>query len=310
VADETYKDLFAHHLRVDEFWEHPVRRLKTAGPFAALRQNLGFIADLRRRHVDLYVYLYGSMRTAMWGALAGVPQRWGFNLRGRKYFYTHRLVARHRYVVDLNLQFAREMGWNGTDNSLEFFLEPADQNAALKHLHAHGWKKPQPLLVVSPGGGWPVKCWDAERFGAVARRLAQATGAKVVLSGAPAEQGLIDACARALGTEFIPAVGLPLRQVAALIAQSRLFLGNDSGPKYFAEAFRVPTLICYGPTDFHNNNPASARHPVAGVTLDCRPCHSEICLQPRRICLDDLSVEAVYNSAWKLWNQFPPEARP
>jgi ADP-heptose:LPS heptosyltransferase len=310
VADETYKDLFSTHLRVDEFWEHPVRRLKTAGPLEALRQNLGVIGDIRRRRVDLYIDLYGSLRTAMWGALAGVPQRLGFNLRGRKYFYTQRIVAQHRYVVDLNLQFARELGWTGTDNSLEFFLDPADQSAALSHLHAHGWKKNQPLLVVSPGGGWPLKCWSAERFGALAQRLVRGTGCRVVISGAPAEQALIDACGRALDGDYIPAVGLPLRQLAAVIALSRMFVGNDSGPKYFAEAFRVPTLICYGPTDFRNNNPDSPRHPVAGLELDCRPCHSEICRQDRRICLDDLSVEAVYNSARELWNQTPPEGRP
>jgi ADP-heptose:LPS heptosyltransferase len=310
VADETYRDLFTAHKRIDEFWEHPVRRLKSAGPFAALRQNLGFIADLRRRQVDLYIDLYGSLRTALWGALAGVPQRLGFNLRGRKYFYTQRIVAQHRYVVDINLQFARELGWTGNDNSLEFFLEPADQSAALGHLHAHGWKKPQPLLVVSPGGGWPLKCWNAERFGAVAQRLATATGCRVVISGTPAEQALIDECGRALGGNFIPAVGLPFRHLAALIGMSRMFLGNDSGPKYFAEAFRVPTLICYGPTDYRNNNPATERNPVAGVEAACRPCHSEICRQGRRICLDDLSVETVYNSARELWNQASPKERP
>ena len=308
VADETFRDLFTAHKRVDELWEHPVRSLKTAGPLAAWRQNLGFIADIRRQRVDLYVDLYGSLRTALWGALAGVPRRLGFNLRGRKYFYTQRIVAQHRYVVDLNLQFARELGWSGTDNTLEFFLEPADHNAATDFLTAHGWKKPQPLLVVSPGGGWPLKCWGAENFGAVARRLAAATGCRVVVSGSASEQNLVEACGRALEGNYIPAVGLPLRTLAAIIGMSRMFLGNDSGPKYFAEAFRVSTLICYGPTDFRNNNPASARHPVAGVEVACRPCHSEICRQPRRICLDDLSVEAVYNSAVKLWNQ--PEDRP
>jgi ADP-heptose:LPS heptosyltransferase len=307
VADGAYQDLFTTHARVDEFWAHPAQQLKNGGTWYRLQQHFAFIRNLRRRKVDLFIDLYGSMRTAAWGALAGVPVRMGFNLRGRKYFYTHRVTAQHRYVVDLNLQFARGLGWTGTDNSLEFFLSPADREAANAHLQAQGWDGKQPLLVMSPGGGWPLKCWAPGHFAAVAQRLAAQTGARVVLSGAPHEQPLIDVCARVLGSAAISAVGLPLRHVAAIIALSRLFLGNDSGPKYFAEAFGVPTLICYGPTDYRNNNPDSPRHRVAGVDLACRPCHSEQCRQARRICLDDLAEETVYNSAMELWK--PREAR-
>ncbi len=301
VADDTYQDLFATHGRVDEFWAHPVKALKAAGTWGRIRQHLGFVRAIRKKKVDLFIDLYGSMRSAGWGALAGVPVRMGFNLRGRKYFYTHRITAQHRYVVDLNLQFARELGWTGTERTLEFFLSDADRSAAEAHLRTSGWDGKRPLLVISPGGGWPLKCWNAAHYAAVAQRLVAATGARVVLSGAPHEQPLIDVCAQALGKDALLAVGLPLRTLAGIIARSRLFMGNDSGPKYFAEAFRVPTLICYGPTDHVNNNPDTPQNRVAGVSVECRPCHSEQCRQARRICLDDLSEDTVYNLAMELW---------
>ncbi len=79
-------------------------------------------------------------------------------------------------------------------------------------------------------------------------------------------------------------------------------LGNDSGPKYFAESFGVPTLICYGPTDFLNNNPKTPRNLALYHDAECRPCHSEHCRQARRVCLDDLSEPEVEAAALRLWD--------
>lgn len=303
VADDAYRDLFAAHPCVNEFWGHPARELAARGGWYALRRHLAFVRSIRRWKIDLFIDLYGSARTAQWGWLAGVRRRMGFNLRGRKYFYTDRIVAAHRYVVDLNLQFARSLGWQGTDNTLDFFLAPGDLESVRAHLTAQGWDGRQPLVAVSPGGGWPVKCWSPERFGAVAGRIARDHGARVLITGAPAETPLIEACARTAGADVLRAVGLPLRQAAAAVSLARIYLGNDSGPKYFAEAFRVPTLICYGPTDFRNNNPDSPRHPVAVRPVACRPCHSEHCRQTSRVCLDDLGEDEVLAQAERLWQE-------
>ncbi len=308
VADEAYRELFTPNPRVDGYWGHPAAELKERGAVYAARHNAEFIRRLRAERFDWYLDLYGSMRTAGWGFWAGIPRRLGFNLRVRRWFYTDRIVAAYRYVVDLNLQFARRLGWQGEDNRLEFFLLPEDEAAAQRHLLDQGWDGRRPLLIVSPGGGWPVKCWPAERFGEVAKRLAADTGCQIVLSGTPAEREVIQACARALGGAYLEAVGLPLRQAAAVIRRGSLMIGNDSGPKYFAEAFGVPTLICYGPTDFINNNPEGPGRHVLYRDLPCRPCHSEVCRQERRACLDDLSADEVLQAARRLWAARPPAA--
>lgn len=301
IADEAYRDLFTTHPRVDEFWGHPARELAARGATYAWRQHWDVVRRIRHERVDLYVDLYGSLRTALWGALAGVPERLGFALRVRKRFYTRPIIAAHRYVVDLNLQFAQALGWQGTDRRLEVFLSEGDREAARQRLREQGWCPGQPLLAVSPGGGWPLKCWPAERFGEVAAELARETGSRVVIMGSTPEQERVDACARVLGGTALKAVGLPLRTLAAVIAEARLFLGNDSGPKYFAEAFDVPTVICYGPTDFVNNNPDPPRHRVAFSPVECRPCHSETCRRGERVCLDRLGTEEVLDLARALW---------
>ncbi|MCK5219631.1 glycosyltransferase family 9 protein, partial [bacterium] len=239
VADEIYHELFETNPRVDEFWGHPGSKLQKNGVRSAFKQQWDTIRNFRKRKIDLFIDLYGSLRTALWGAGAGIPIRMGFNLRGRKYFYTHKIKAACRYVVDLNLQFARVLGWQGGNNALEFFVTERDRDQAWQYLRERRWDPRRPSLVVSPGGGWPLKQWGAERFGQVARKLVRSTGCQVLITGTPQEQPLITACRDTLkGVLHIPVVGLPLRQLAAVIGQSRLYLGNDSGPKYFAEAFK------------------------------------------------------------------------
>ena len=305
VADEAYADCFTYHPDVDRFRAHPARALRAGGARAEIAHMRDFTGRLRRERYDVYLDLYGTARTALWGLAGRIPRRLGFPLRARRWCYTQTIAARHRYVVDLNLQFAEALGGSGFDRRLAFFLGPGDGAAAEAHLHRGGWDPSRPMLGVSPGGGWPVKCWAPERFGALARRLREATGCQVVLTGTEAERPLLAACARELDTDPLEAVGLPLRTLAAVIKRCRVFVGNDSGPKYLAEAFSVPTLICYGPTDYINNNPPSALRRVAVRDVPCRPCHSERCREPRRVCLDDLDVDAVYAELASLWRSGP-----
>jgi heptosyltransferase II len=303
VVDDLYQDLVAVNPRVDEVWTHPARELRLRTGWYAARQQAAMIRRIRQERFDLFLDLYGTLRTALWGFLGRIPRRMGFALRGRKYFYTQAIVAEHRYVVDLNLQFAGLLGWQGQDRSLEFFITPDDEAQARLAMTRRGWTPAQPLLVVAPGGGWPLKQWGAERFGRVARGLVAATGCQVALIGTVSEALLLAECAAELAEPALVLEGLPLRQVAAAIRGARLFLGNDSGPKYFAEAFGVPTLICYGPTDSVNNNPVSPRNRVATHSQPCQPCHSEICRAGRRACLDDLAEDEVLKLALSLWGR-------
>ncbi|MCD4812158.1 glycosyltransferase family 9 protein [bacterium] len=303
MADDSYQDILETNPRIDALRLHPASQLRQAGQGDALRQQWQAIRAIRQEKYDLYIDLYGSLRTALWGYLGKIPYRMGFDLRGRKYFYNHTIQAKYRYVVDLNLQFAQALGWEKKSNQLEFYTTPQDEVRAHEHLKRQHWNAAKPYMVVSPGGGWPLKQWGAKRFGRVAKAMADKTGCQIVLSGSQAETLLIQTCGAAADIPVINAVGLPLRQVAAIIKGSRLFLGNDSGPKYFAEAFGVPTLICYGPTDYVNNNPQRPQNQVACFQTECRPCHSEICRMPSRDCMNRISEDEVAARALKLWEK-------
>ncbi len=96
--------------------------------------------------------------------------------------------------------------------------------------------------LIHPGSGSRSKNWPMERFAELGRRL-EALGHRVAWVRGPAEPDL--------PPEIPPdrVIDQPsLRALAATLAQSRVFIGNDSGVSHLAGATGAPTLVLFGPT--------------------------------------------------------------
>ncbi len=105
---------------------------------------------------------------------------------------------------------------------------------------------PMPTVLAHPGSSAAGKCWPLERYTAWAQAL-RGSGVEVGFISGPIEREL----EMALPND-IPHFRPPnLRTLAALLAQVRLFVGNDSGPGHIAAAVGTPTLSLFGPTDPH-----------------------------------------------------------
>jgi heptosyltransferase-2 len=101
------------------------------------------------------------------------------------------------------------------------------------------------FLALHPGSGSALKNWPPARFGAVVSKLAP--GRPWLLAEGPADT---EAATPLAGLPMVvPARHLPVRVLGALLAQARLFVGNDSGLSHLAAAFAAPVLALFGPTD-------------------------------------------------------------
>jgi ADP-heptose:LPS heptosyltransferase len=102
-------------------------------------------------------------------------------------------------------------------------------------------------LAVHPGSGGKRKCWPARRFVELVVRL----HAPVLLVEGPADSEVCREFAEALPT-LVPlarATDVPLVRLAAVLTESRGYIGNDSGVSHLAGALGVPTVAVFGPTD-------------------------------------------------------------
>jgi ADP-heptose:LPS heptosyltransferase len=125
---------------------------------------------------------------------------------------------------------------------------------------------PGPWIALGPTANWDRKVWSAEGFIGLFKRLSAPGGAlegarAVVLGGPGAQEAAMAApVLAALGERAVDLVGrLELPQVAAVMARSALFVGNDSGLMHLAAAAGTSTLGLFGPSRVGEYAPAGKR---------------------------------------------------
>jgi len=119
---------------------------------------------------------------------------------------------------------------------------PADLSwltAPVEHLHL-----PERFALMVPGCSphLPHKRWPAQRYGLLARRLAERGLASVVV-GTGVDQGAIDGV-RAAAPGVVDLGGrTTLFELAAVARQAAVAVGNDTGATFLASAVGTPTLM-------------------------------------------------------------------
>ena len=106
-------------------------------------------------------------------------------------------------------------------------------------------------VVVHPGSGSVSKCWPRDDFAHVIEMLRkEEPEVRVILGEVELEtwpRDLVKDWTRRFGAEHID----DLDQLWSILAQARLYVGNDSGPTHLAAQLGLPTLALFGPTQPH-----------------------------------------------------------
>ena len=105
---------------------------------------------------------------------------------------------------------------------------------------------PSKFVAIHPSSGSASKNWAPERFAGLAR-LAGAAGLDVVWIQGEADQNVVPELARRGPGQV--ACELPLAELAAVLARSAVFVGNDSGVSHLAAAAGAPTVALFRATD-------------------------------------------------------------
>jgi len=115
-------------------------------------------------------------------------------------------------------------------------------------LEATGPSIRQSLVVIHPGSGSTHKCVAPETLAAVVTALQTSGATPVVLEG-PADREPGERLLQLCANPPIVLKGLDLFTVAGVLAQARLFVGQDSGITHMAGLMGVRTVALFGPTD-------------------------------------------------------------
>lgn len=277
------------------------RRWRSLGALERLRREKRLFAELRERRYDLVVHLSEHTRGAWLARLLGARYRVGPIDRGRGGWwhksFTHLYpLIRNRHHVEVNLDALRRIGIQpGTGERKVVFIPGAAAEARVRDLVV------EPFIHMHPASRWRFKCWPAERNALLADKLAE-EGHRVVMTSAPDEAGFIDEILGKMKSQPVNLAGqLSLKELGALTARARLFIGVDSMPMHLAGAMGVPTVALFGPSSEVIWGPWNVEQRVVTTTHSCRPCGADGCGGGKvSECLTLLGVEPVHAAAQEL----------
>lgn len=288
------------------------RHRKNHGLLAYIRAEWALLQALRKRHYDLIVHLTDHPRGAWISRLCGVRWAVARKVSGRggwwnnaftHFFSSPRAALRH--TVELNLDSLRRIGVFPSQDERGLCLVAGDQaDSRIALLLQNLGLETTPFIHIHPASRWHFKCWPVEKMAALINLL-QSEGHRIVLSAAPeaSEMSMIEAIQSRLEQAAPSLAGqLSLKELAALSARARLFIGVDSAPMHIAAAMVTPAVALFGPSGDKEWGPwAVAHRVVASDTHPCRPCGIDGCGGSKvSDCLTTLSVERVHNAVQEL----------
>ncbi|MGC2533073.1 MAG: glycosyltransferase family 9 protein, partial [Candidatus Sulfotelmatobacter sp.] len=225
---------------------------KSPFSIATLQRAATVWNDVRDAGYDVAVDLQGAMRSAALARLSGARVVYGAaepRESPASLWYTRKVVTHGRHVIQQNLSVVEGLvGWEmkgaGEGTPSDFPCDPVAEARIEEELAQHHVRD---FAILNPGAGWGAKRWPAERYGEVARRLAD-QGVRSILNYGPGEEELARKADAASGG-IAEAMSCSVSELIALTRRARIFIGGDTGPLHLAAALRVPAVAIFGPTD-------------------------------------------------------------
>lgn len=264
------------------------RAWKNLGPLGQASAEWRLLSTLKSRGYDFVIHLTEHRRGAWLVRLLNprwsVAPRVGSRGRSWRSAFTHlypKPLAGGRHTVERNLDGLRRVGLQPTDADKQLVLVPGTEAAArVDALMSQRGLTVGRFVHLHPASRWLFKCWPAAKVAQLADALS-ARGLPIVLTAAPdeAEKALIAAILAEARTPLIDLSGqLSLKELAALTAKAKLFVGVDSAPMHIAAAMRTPTVALFGPSGDIEWGPWRVAHRVvASDAHPCRPCGLDGC---------------------------------
>ena len=302
VYDDTRPMLEGHPALSQLFFVGRKWRERSALSRLSLENHL--LKSLRARRYDLIVHLSEQPRGAWLTRLLGARYSVAPAMPGRGKFwkksFTHLypLVAgNRRHQVELNLDALRRIGVQPGPNERNVTFVPGpDAERRIDQLVGA-----EPFIHLHPASRWTFKCWPAEQNAQLIDRLA-VDGHRVVITAAPDEVAFVQRIVDQANAKTQNLAGqLTIKELGALTARAKLFIGVDSMPMHLAAAMGTPTLALFGPSGEIEWGPWNVERRVVTTTHTCRPCGQDGCGGGKvSECLSFLPVDPVHAAAREL----------
>jgi len=267
-------------------WKQLWKRRK----YLTLLRELGLLRKrLKAKQFDLAIDLQGLLKSGVWAYLSGAAKRIGLGSKEGSARFMSEVIIRQGDDPRIGSEYyhlAAELGLDVAEFEMEIALSEED-DAYAAEFRAMG-----EYAVICPFTTRPQKHWVEARWPVLAEQIMAQRGIPVMMLGGPAD---VAAAARihAANGEIINLVGKSsLTQTAAVIKQSALLVGVDTGLTHMGIAFDVPTLALFGSTcPYTETTHDNAR--VLYHKMSCSPCRRNPSCDDDFTCMKKLTIEEI-----------------
>jgi ADP-heptose:LPS heptosyltransferase len=194
---------------------------------------------LMLRRYPLVVYLRGSVPLLCLGLTS--------RFAATKYVFAEPVIDRYMGALE------RLLGPVPRKNP-RLLVTAEDTRAAQELLRANNGQA-GPHVAIHAAASVATRTWPPERFAAVADELRREHRAHVHFLSGPADRPILDRIARAAAFPHSYHSTLRLPQVAALIRECDLFIGNDSALMHMAAAVGTRLVVLWGSANLSMSYP-------------------------------------------------------
>jgi ADP-heptose:LPS heptosyltransferase len=297
LVEEPYAAVFFRHPAV-----HEVLRVRSrTRPAEAGWGRFRTCIEVRRRRYGAVLNLHGGTTSLLFTVASGSSvrigqqkyrQAWAYNARIPPPVAVWNRSGLHTFEDQLAL-----LPWVGLPVQDpprgRLYLDQAACDRIRGRLSAAGVDATGYLLI-HPTATLATKQWKSRKFAELADRLVELYSLPVIFTSAPSETQVLLDVGRHAHFPHRYWSDLDLPDLFALIASSRLFVGNDSGPAHAAAALGRPIVVIWGSSDYRAWHPRGTEFEAVRQNLPCMPCPGYTCAvygEPR--CIDDIAVGTV-----------------
>ncbi len=277
---------------------------------------LKLVLSLRKKRFDVAFVWHRSKAFRLFSKLLGIKTRVGFSREDNGLFLTHHVEENPTIHEMLEYQSTlKPLGIESSESDMDLILDPEDLAFAEKIWKENGLNRGIPVIAIAPGGAKnpketnPTRRWPTSHYARTADLMMEQHKAHVLFLGTVDDGEII---AEVLAQMNNPAINLAgetnLKQLAAVIGKSTLFLGNDSAAMHIAAAVGTPTFSFFGPTDPKEKAPLGSQHKYFYAKTPCSPCYlnGKFPQCSHLSCMKNIRPEEVVQSAKILFNHSHP----
>tara|TARA_B100000745_G_scaffold239825_1_gene162457 strand:+ start:17 stop:1030 length:1014 start_codon:yes stop_codon:yes gene_type:complete len=234
-------------LSADPYIDKIINLDDTRGIFTNLFSFFKISKSLKENNIEKLWIFHESIKYALAGLTGGVKERLGYEYGLQKFFLSKRNVMPKSSKIERPFEKAR-IFLDSHEIKKEkikpnFFIE----KKSLLKIQKKYKKKSKPWVVISSTNKADFKKWPNERFSKLTNLMLESFKGTIFIIGAPEEKEFINKITYNLKkTKKIITSCTSLHENAAIIYNSSLFIGLDSGAYNLSALIGVPSYAIMG----------------------------------------------------------------